>query len=273
MRLLKMFVGIILSVFLLILSLWYFGIPEEYIEKEIEKFFKGKFNNTYIEIIDLKKTFFFGLDIKKLILISENKTLINIHNIHININHPWTLLIKRIQFLFNGMLDRNSGFIKGEIFIKRKDYKVYFEIKELHLEKLPLFQEIGIKGKSVAIIKGFFIGNTQSLPQATLLLNIKEMKFNDIISQDFYIPLSFFHSVRGTVKSYGKTLEIKSLSLIGNNIYSRLKGQLNETIFIGKLEIMPEPNFPNMLLYSLQKYKITNGYYIVPIKINYHNIF
>jgi|GEM_PF-2818169 hypothetical protein len=267
---------------LLLVLLWYIGVPEEYITDKIEKAvslkelsISSRPVDVVLKISGFRKKLFFGFYIKELELFRENtssdKVLLSVYHLTGRLRLD-RLLIGKLEIETNGFVTPSKkGEIELCILADKEGYKMEFEAEDVQLGRLPILRVIGLKGEGVADIEGVLSVGRDRKSDAIVLLQIKDMRLSDIIQQNLYIPLSLFRELKGVLQIHDRGVEVTSLSMKGKNIYSRLKGSIQRSVFRGRLEIMPEEDFPKIGLYPLKRYKISESYYVIPLNIDLSN--
>jgi hypothetical protein len=262
-----------------LILIWYIGIPDEYIIHRIERAallknisFGDKPVNLNLKVSGFKKRILFGFYIRELSLSGENtyseNTLLSLYSLtgRVRIDR---LIIGKLELEAAGfMTPEKEGKLELHLLAEEGGYKVEFEADDVQLENLSLLKYIGLEGEGVAYAEGVLSTRRGRQPEGMVILNIKDMKLSDISQQNLYIPLSLFRELKGALRVEGRSIKITSLTMKGRNIYSRLKGNIQGRIFTGRLEIMPEKEFPRIALYPIEKYKVSEGYYIIPLSID-----
>ncbi len=267
---------------LLLVLLWYVGVPEEYITDKIEKAASlkelsigGRPVDVALKVSGFRKKLLFGFYIKELEFFRENtssdKVLLSVYHLTGRLRLD-RLLIGKLEIETNGFVTPSrEGELELHLLADKEGYKMEFEAEDVQLGSLPLLNFIGLEGEGVADVEGVLSVGKDRQPDAIVLLQIKDMRLADIIQQNLYIPLSLFRELKGVLQIHDRGVEVTSLSMKGKDIYSRLKGSIQGSVFRGRLEIMPEEDFPKIGLYPLKRYKISEGYYVIPLNIDLSN--
>lgn len=251
----------------LIWGLWLVAVPEDLLVNvikdsagkadlgvEVTGFRKGLFYNFTIEVLDIKRS---------------DKTLLSIDDLSARIDLLSLPLMKAVM-LFQGSL--GSGKLKGEAILKRKHYEINTNVDRAEIDRLGFFKYTGIKGKG--ILKAD-LHVEDGLGE--IKFSIDDAELEALSYSGFKFSLNMFRSAKGIVCFKRNTVEIESFSLEGKGIYARAKGTVRGGKLDIKLELMPEeallPEKASIVLSLIQRYKVSPGYYVIPVKGSYDAIF
>ncbi len=98
----------------------------------------------------------------------------------------------------------------------------------------------------------------------------KDSSFEPAVFSGVKVPLNFFHNIRGSIDIKGNIINVVSVALEGKDIYARLKGVVKDAVMDLNMELMPGMSFIEnpLFLAEFEKYKISPGYYVIPVKRN-----
>lgn len=213
-----------------------------------------------LEVKELKKGLFYNLSIERLLLKNSGKEQISLDNIYARIN-PLSLILLRLDLSFNGGI--GGGNISGRIKLTKNKKLIEIDVKGASINEIPLFKFVGVQGTGTISGKFTIIDGTGHVEFIT-----KDASFEPAIFSGVIVPLNFFHSMRGSMDIKGDTLNIVSVALEGKNIFARLKGVIKDGVMDINMELMPGISFIEnpLFVYGLEKYKISPGYYLIPVK-------
>jgi hypothetical protein len=139
------------------------------------------------------------------------------------------------------------------------------DVKKANISDMPLLKRIGIKGTGTLSGKFTAINDTGHVEFIT-----KDSRFEPAFFSGMKVPLNFFHSIRGSMDIKGNTIYVVSIALEGKDIYARLKGVIKDRVLDLTMDLMPGISFLEnpLILYDLEKYKVSPGYYVIPVKGN-----
>lgn len=247
---------IVFMVFALIWGLWFIALPEGLIVEtvseqagrgglavEVEGFKKGLFYNFVAERISIKKS---G---RRLLLVSDVSGRLDLLRLP---------LLKAV-FPFEGAI--GGGRLSGRATIRRRHYGAHMTLTHSRMEELDIASLAGIRGTGIVSAEVTVRGIAGDIK-----FSVKEAKFEPITLNNIPLPLNMFHTVRGAASFRGRRIDIKSLSFEGEGIFARAKGTLNGGAADMTLEVMPEGAMDTILSALISAYRVSPGYYEVPIK-------
>jgi type II secretion system protein N len=233
--------------------------PETAIQTAIEDSVAGKF---VIEAQGLKKGLFYTVDIDALVLKGGKGELISVKNIRGHIN---PLFIPLLQLRLSGNGAVGDGDISGNLILSRGKIKGFLNFQKVGFGDLHFLKLTGIKGNgtlsgSVTISES--AGHAEFVSRDAVF---EEAEFSGVKA-----PLNIFHMVTGSLDLRGGIIEIVSLAFQGKDIYARLKGDIRGNMMDISMELMPGKSYIEnpFVLAGLDAYKISPGYYIIPVKGN-----
>jgi type II secretion system protein N len=213
-----------------------------------------------VEVVNLKKGLFFNLTLDRVILKKSGNTLLSIENASGKIN-PLSLLIMRLTLHFSG--DIGGGRINGGVDLFRGKKHIDIDIGNAHIEEIPFFALIGLDGKGV-LSGGLRLENGKGEAR----LAVKETELKTGTFGGIAIPLEMFDNAKVAIAISDSMLRVVSFSLDGKDIYARIKGTIAGGGTDLTMELMPGKTFrENNPVFSLmENYKVSPGYYSIPIK-------
>lgn len=213
-----------------------------------------------LEVEGLKKGLFYNLRVDRLTLNGREEYL-SIDDIHVRIN-PLSLILLRLNLSFVG--DMGGGDISGSMSLTKNNRDIEINIEEADIGVIPLLQLAGVQGTGT--ISGRFIMRDST---GHVKFFTEDAGFETAVFSGIAVPLNLFHTAKGSMDINGNTINIISFTLEGEDIYARLKGAIKDGVIDLNMELMPGRSFiENPLFLSFEKYKISPGYYIIPVKKN-----
>lgn len=234
------------------------AVPETSIQSIIENSISN--NKLRLEVKGVKKGLFYNLSADNLTLKSSGEQLVSLTNIHSRVN-PLSLIMFHLNLFFDGGI--GGGNISGRINRIRNKTQIRLDIKKANISDIPLFKLIGIQGTGTISGRLTMIDDTGHVEFVT-----KDSNFEPAIFSGVKVPLNFFHNIRGSIDIKGNIINVVSVALEGKDIYARLKGVVKDAVMDLNMELMPGMSFIEnpLFLAGLEKYKISPGYYVIPVK-------
>ena len=244
----------------IVFGIWLIVIPSSLIIHQIENsLYKS---NLQGEITGFKKGLFFSFTSQNIILKKSDNTLLSLDNVVGKIN-PLSLFLMKLPLTFHG--DVSGGKITGNVNLLKGKNHVNVNIDNATIDGIPLFNVMGLSGKGT--LSGEF-----RLRDGTgnLKLSINNAQFESTSFSGVIVPLDMFQSARGAMTIDGDLVRISSLSLQGDDFYARVKGNIKKNVMDLTLELMQNSSSADKssLLLFLENYKVSPGYYVIPIKGN-----
>lgn len=257
--------ALLLSLFVIFLiGLWNIAIPEGVILRHLETA-PGR-EGIYLEMNGFKKGLFYNFTVDKILLKKKNQgadgsTLLIFDEVKGGLNIT-SLFKLRPQLVFDCKM--NKGEIAGTVGLIDQD-PLNVSGNGIGMSGLPILESFGIKGGgnldwSLHLSQG--IGEARfSVDQAKISMNSAAL---------FSAPLSLIEEIRGVVEINDGNLEIQSLFLEGRGASARVKGNIIKGRVDLKMELMldstlDEDYFDPTITEMLAGYKVSPGYYIIPI--------
>ena len=78
--------------------------------------------------------------------------------------------------------------------------------------------------------------------------------------------MDMFHTVRGSIVMKGRAIDVKSVTLEGKGLFARASGTIMGGMMDMTLELMPEPEADKLISVFAGRYKISDGFYRIPLK-------
>lgn len=266
--------GLVLAcLVLLVIGIWVIVIPESLIVDAIEGAVPG--GGISVRVDGLEKGFFYSVTARQLLIhgampaklpgqtmsppSSDPQPLLTFERVSGSLDFP-SLVTLRPLIRIEGSL--SGGSVSGVAAISeggRSDV-VFRDVSLRGLTALELF---GIKGE------GVLSGNVRyDAGAGEILFTIDKAKLRSTTLGGVFIPLEFFSRMRGALAVRNARTEVKSFTLEGKDVFARISGTAEGRDVNMKMELMPEPAFTAepLLMTLLAPYKVSPGYYVIPVK-------
>jgi type II secretion system protein N len=240
---------------------WLILVPEQLTKELIEQSVSG--DNLSLEADRFRKGLFLNIFVERLELKKSGKVLVSLDNAHASLNPLYLPLLKVVM-----SLDAESagGDIHGRAEVVKGTNRINIILNNADIRDIPFFSVIGLSG-------GGLLSGELKLKDGS-----GEVRFSlDNVSlegESFYgvpVPMSSFQRIRGIFDITPEVVNVRSVALEGNGLYSRLKGrilkgnQMDLTLEVMPNASMTESSFALMLIKS---FMVSPGYYSIPIKGN-----
>ena len=241
-----------------ITGLWSIIIPEEALIRQLEKTFEPA--GLSVEVPVLKKGLFYNFTVRDMKIKRSGALLLTIDDLSMSIN-PLSILLWHLPVTFDGHI--SGGKIRGTVELLRSKGRTDITVDRANLEGMPFFSLIGLSGKG--ILNGRF--KTED-GKGGMQLSLNDMRLGSGSFFGITIPFEMFYTARGALSVKGNVISVDSFSMEGKDIYARLKGNIYGNRMDLILEIMKEPAFADTynILPLIENYRISPGYYAIPIK-------
>lgn len=243
---------------LFIIGLWAVAVPEEVLLSRIEQSLTRA--GLSVEIHGFKKGLLYDFAARDIIIRRSDAALLTLNSLSGKIN-PLALFLLRLPLSFSA--DVAGGKMSGAIDLLRAKSRGELRVDDARMEDIPFFAAIGIKGRGK--VYGDY-KNENGIGK--LKLSVSGAQFENDSFWGFPFPLTAFSGVRGAMDISGSRVRIIALSLEGKGIYARLKGDIKGNKADLMAEVMRDPAFVDTtgILPLLENYRISPGYYVVPLK-------
>jgi type II secretion system protein N len=243
---------------IIVLGFWQIAVPGSLITNLIESSLEDK--GLHADFTGFRKGLFFSFETQQITLRKSGSPLLSIENARARIN-PLSLLALRLPVLFDG--DISGGRMKGRVDLLHDNKGADITIDKAAIEGIPLFRVLGFAGS-----RGTFSGDMKiENGSGEIRFALASAVFESASFGGVTLPLEVFNSARGAMTINDSTVDIKSFALEGDGIYARIKGHITEGKASLTAELMPERSFKekNYLFAMLEQYKVSPGYYSIPI--------
>ncbi len=254
MKLLNFLYGIT-DLFVFIVLVWLFAVPNELLEKNLEDAVSRSGNGSLTISIDgLRKGMFFSIYADAVDLSIENEQALSIETFSINFS-PKFLRSGKLGFLVRGKI--GTGTLDGSLLLPMKGS---FKINNADLDSIPYLKKFGIE------INGHLSSDIQmNNEKVDMVFNVPDLNIGN--PSTTVIPLiNTFRRMQGSLHLDGNNLMVDSISLEGKKGYARLKGRIRNGLADMTLELMPLPNtLTSLESMVIGKYIVSPGFYSIPL--------
>ena len=242
---------------LIIIGLWLIVLPEDLILSRINATLKE--DNLSLAIPGFKKGPFFTFHAPVLQLKKGDTVLLTMGALTGSIN-PLSLVLMRLPLSFSGSM--GGGAMEGHVDLLHWHERFNLSVDKAEIEQSALLSTLGLSGEGV--LSGSVTAREKCFE---CKFEIREARFTGAL-YGFPIPPDCFHTVRGLIRANGNDLRIDSLWMEGHGLNARLKGIVKGRHADLTLEIMKDSSFvdSSMLLQLIERFKVSPGYYVVPVK-------
>jgi type II secretion system protein N len=236
------------------------AVPETSIQSIIENSISS--NKLGVEVKGLKKGLFYNLTIDRLTLKSSGDEQVSLNNIYGRIN-PLSFIMLRLSISFDGGI--GGGNFSGRTNLTKNKMQIGLDINKANIAEIPLFKLIGIQGTGTVSGRFTMLDDTGHVEFVT-----KDSSFEPAVFSGVNVPLNFFNIIKGSVDIKRDIINVVSVALEGKDIHARLKGVVKDAVMDLNMELMPGISFIEnpLFLAGLEQYKISPGYYVIPVKGN-----
>ncbi|UCG79192.1 MAG: type II secretion system protein GspN [Nitrospirota bacterium] len=245
------------SLLLIILSIWYLGIPDRYVSERLESLAPEPY---VIKVNGLKKGLFFDFGIDSLTVSDGSNDMLSVSDVKGRLN-PLKMVSGIAAINIQGQL--YGGWFSGSALVMESGEKVDATFGDIDIGMIDYVSSLGFDGKGE--LSGSF-SYDKGNGELEFIINDVDMK--GYSGGGVYVPLKYFHTVRGAAGlSPPYRMVVRSISLTGDDIYVRARGNISNGLADLELEIMPEDTFSDSsLLVLIDRYKVSDGYYFIPLK-------
>jgi len=244
---------------LLFLGLWPVAVPETVLQNLIENAV-GANNDTSVNVVGLQKGFFYSFKADRLTVQKAGRLLISIDDLSVKIN-PFSFFRMKLSAGYSGAA--GGGSIRGAAEIFRKGNLIKLAVENAEIGELPFTSSAGLEG--TGRLSGDLMLKDGS---GELKFSLKEARLKSGAFSGITLPLDLFKEARGMLSITPGNIKVVSFTMEGEGIFARLSGDIRGRDLDMKMELMPGSSFieKNPLILLLGIYKVSPGYYSVPVR-------
>ncbi len=239
-------------------GVWFIVIPADLIERAVEDNVRA--GAVSADVVGLKKGIFMSVEADRVDFRAAGENLLSVEEVSGRLD-PAGFASLSLKVPFEGVLA--GGTFGGTARFKRGGYEADVSLEGARLDALPVLRKIGVRGRGaleaelhvkdgLGYLK-FFVGG----------LSLDELFFfggNDLVR--------LAKSANGMIRFDGRSIEIESVSLTGDDVHARARGSVKNGRVEMQIEVMIDDDdvLDPVTAALLGKYKVSPGYYVVPIK-------
>lgn len=251
--------AVVLAIFLLlVVGLWHIAIPQSLLVNLTENSLPAE--DLYLKTERFEKGLLYNFRAERIVLTkrASNSQLLSLDNISARIS-LLSLLRLNPSLVFDCVW--SGGTVSGEASFRDKEITV--SGSKISIKDISFFELLGVIGD------GHMTGTLwHSRGKGGMEFTVPDLKLESSSLGTAVLPLDMFHEMRGALTLNGNTIEVRSFTLQGNGISARLKGKAQGNYLDMSLEVMMDSSYtPSLMLQMMLKaYKVSPGYYMIPIK-------
>ncbi len=240
-----------------VVGIWYWGVPDHYIADRIEGL--GVIPVT-IKVEGFSKSILFQFNVDRVMIRNGDDEIWSVLGVTGGIK-PLQLLKGKAVITAAG--ESYGGNINTTVKVSKNEQDVSISFADIETSEISYFRSMGFEGKGALSGSLNYINGKGGLEFV-----VDDAKLKGFSGNGVFIPLDYFHTVRGAADLVSPdNVRIRSFALSGEGIYVRVKGSIEKGLADLEVEVMPEASFPgNSFLMLIERYKISEGYYYIPIK-------
>ncbi len=263
-------IGIILAVVLIVvMGFWLIAVPKSLIRNRVDTSLMEY--NMAIETDELRKGLFYNLRAERVVLNTIGsddslRALLILDNIRAKLD-ILSLLTARPEMDFEFMV--NNGSVSGSTRLPEQK-TLMLHGRGINIRQLPVMEILNIQGDGTLSFRMSLVRGEGEVRFSVDNLNIKKAGFFSTI-----LPMDQFHAIKGAARVHENRIDIQSVAIKGNGLYARAKGIVRGRSLNMDMEIMLDTSFqPDSLIRTmLARYRVSPGYYRVPIQHQLPQIF
>jgi len=227
------------------LLVWLFAVPDSLIPNLIEK--EAAKQDLSLKVNGFEKGIFLTFKADDVIAFQKGTELIRINRLKGSIN-PFSLFLLKVNIPFSGTI--SEGTLDGEITLKFSSRAISARIENANTAGVPVL---------AGVAHGSFSGDLSMKNDAgAMSFTLKDIS---------RAPLNI-NEANGLLAIANGEVILKSVSMEGENINAKLKGTIKNGFYRLTAEVMPRgEGIPEneLLKYSLPRYEVSPGYYVIPL--------
>lgn len=255
----KRFFFVLISLIMVLIGSWYFVVPEDLVVNLIENSLDK--HNAHLKIEGFRKGFFYNFKAGRIVLIREKtnggrEPFLVIDEVEAEVNFK-SLFMLSPQIDFTCLV--YEGFTRGTVRLFGQErvsiHGSNSRIKEIHFLTRSGFAADGLIDWNIHFRE----------EKGEIKFSIREANLKNLLPG---FPLELFNLVNCAMEIHNDILSISSCSLEGSDLFARLKGKVTAENLNLMAELMTGPTFkwPSQLGSFVEIYKVSPGYYVVPLQ-------
>jgi len=238
---------------------WLIAVPSDVMLRFAED--RMRQGNLQADIVGFRKGLFYSVSAEALDVKASDVRMLSVEDVRVNPDFLASLLELKGVVNFSGEI--GNGTLTGTAQADKQHYKVALSLIGANLEKLGLFEQIGLTGSGVLDADMDMADN-----EGVATFAVNNAKFNTIRYRGQTIPVNMIDRIRGKLAFEGNTVTLESITLEGEGIFARATGIIRGNQMDVKLELMPErETMPHTIISALfGNYQASPGHYIIPVR-------
>lgn len=269
-------------VMLCVFGFWLVVLPEQSLIDRIENSLDQE--TLCLKTVGLKKGLFYTFSIEKVMLMKRGGPMRNesattgslnalavgdaplavFDDIHCGIDLKSLFMLKP-QIRFHGILQ--GGTVVGEVGL-RDNGSMRMTLDAIPVKGIPALESIDIRGE------GDLSGTLSfSNDKGEARFSVSPARLKNASIGGAFLPLEIFSDIKGAV-TFGKgTISIQSLTLQGDGVYARVKGNAVGRQLNMEIEVMMDSSFQSapILQTMIGQYQVSPGYFVIPLRTTLPN--
>jgi type II secretion system protein N len=225
--------------------LWLFAIPDSLISGVVER--EAQKQGLSVKVNGFGKGILLSFKADDVVISQKGTELVKVENLKGRIS-PFSLFLLKAKIPFKGII--SEGVLTGEATLRLSSQDISAKIEN-------------VKTAGVPVLSGVAQGDLS----ADLKIENGKGVMTFILKDISRAPLSI-KEANGIFEISGEEINLKSVSMEGENLNAKLKGSIANGFYRLTAEIMPRGSgIPEneLLKYSLAQYEVSPGYYVRPL--------
>lgn len=251
------------ALFLVVGGVWTIVLPEGLIKDIVERSADNDY--VYLRLDGFRKGLLFDFSAEKILVMKRGPgkeagaPLLELDDLEGRLK-PLSLVTFRPAVSLRCRL--NGGEVSGVVALTRLG-RTTISSGRIDMSEVPFLGILGIHGEG--ILSGSFSAENNI---GSLKLSLDKATFRNASPGGVFLPLEMIHDVRAAATIRGNTVQIRSLALSGDGVYGRVSGSVRSSYMDMKFELMTEPSFElaPLLRAMIERYRVSPGYYVFPLK-------
>lgn len=256
----SLFFIIFLSLF--VFGTWFIAVPESLITDLLENSLGS--NDLSLGAEGFRKGFFYNFSAEKISLKRKSPDasdgpLLIFDSIDGSLDFV-SLLRLAPELDFDCIM--NNGRINGAVRLKGRG-SIRINGDRINISGIPFFEALGIRGDGDLSVNLLLDNGTGELK-----FSVDNARLVNTSLSGVFLPLEMFKNMKGIMAVNSDAVEVKSFSLEGIGVNARIKGIIKGSDIDLNMELTMDSSFESgpILMKLLEQYRISPGYYSLPLK-------
>lgn len=234
---------------------WFIAITDELITDAV----KGSLNSETlaVELAGFEKGLFFNYRADALELWKSEKRLLSVEGFSGGVDFR-ALLSLGLSLRF----EAGAGTLRGKTVLSRKHTEVVLDVKDAPVDGEALQAAFGLR------VGGRLDANLKLRDgQGEVKFMLRDAIFPKEGIAGIALPPEMLGDIRGAVLIKEDGAELESVAIEGKSLYARVKGTVRGGVADLRLEVMPEGEVDALTGAFLERYRVSGGYYVIPLRL------